>query len=63
MYFWRTQTQQEIDYIEECDGQLNTFEFKWNPKTKASLPKVFNEAYPESSFEIITPESYEGFVK
>ena len=62
MYFWRTQTQQEIDYIEECDGQLRTFEFKWNPKTKASLPKAFNEAYPGSSFEIITPENYEGFV-
>ena len=62
MYFWRTQTQQEIDYIEECDGQLRTIEFKWNPKTKASLPKAFNEAYPGSSFEIITPENYEGFV-
>ena len=62
MYFWRTQTQQEIDYIEECDGQLNTFEFKWNPKTKATFPKTFNEAYPGSSFEIITPENYERFI-
>lgn len=62
MYFWRTQAQQEIDYIEECDGQLSTFEFKWNPKTKATFPKTFNEAYPGSSFEIITPENYERFI-
>ena len=62
MYFWRTQAQQEIYYIEECDGQLSTFEFKWNPKTKATFPKTFNEAYPGSSFEIITPENYERFI-
>ncbi|MDP4240685.1 MAG: ATP-binding protein, partial [Bacteroidota bacterium] len=27
-YFWRTTQQQEIDYIEERDGQLNCYEFK-----------------------------------
>ncbi|MDE6340591.1 MAG: ATP-binding protein [Muribaculaceae bacterium] len=63
MYFWRTQAQQEIDYVEECDGQLSTFEFKWNPKTKASLPKVFTDVYPESTFEVITPENYEDFLR
>ncbi len=30
-YFWRTQQQQEIDYIEEIDGKISVFEFKWNP--------------------------------
>ena len=63
MFFWRTQSQQEIDYIEECDGQLNAFEFKWNPKTKASIPKTFIETYPGSSFEIISPENYEEFIR
>lgn len=63
MYFWRTQAQQEIDYIEECDGQLSTFEFKWNPKAKAKLPKVFADVYPGSTFEVITPENYEDFLR
>ena len=63
MFFWRTQSQQEIDYIEECDGQLNAFEFKWNPKTKASLPKTFIETYPGSSFEVISPDNYEDFIR
>ena len=30
-YFWRTAQKQEIDYIEEKDGGLSAYEFKWNP--------------------------------
>lgn len=62
MYFWRTQSQQEIDYVEECDGRLSAFEFKWNPKAKASFPASFAEAYPGSSFGIINPENYQSFI-
>ena len=31
-YFWRTYDRQEIDLIEERDGKLFGFEFKWNSK-------------------------------
>lgn len=62
LYFWRTQTQQEIDLIEECDGRLSAFEFKWNPKSKAKLPRSFTETYPTTTFEIITPDNYESFL-
>ena len=30
-YFWRTQDQQEIDYVEEQDGNFLAWEFKWKP--------------------------------
>lgn len=63
MYFWRTQAQQEIDYVEEIDGRMSAFEFKWNPKSKAILPKSFAEAYPNSSFEVITPDNYQDFLR
>lgn len=63
MYFWRTHGQQEIDYVEECDGQLSAFEFKWNPNAKANLPKAFTDAYPGSSFKVITPVTYEEFIR
>ena len=33
-WFWRTQQQQEIDYIEEHDDNISAFEFKWNPASK-----------------------------
>lgn len=63
LFFWRTHEQQEIDLIEEEDGMLHAFEFKWNGKAKSSQPKAFANAYPNSAYETITPEHYWGFVK
>lgn len=56
MYFWRTQTQQEIDYIEEKDWMLRAFEYKYR-SAKAKIPKIFSETYPDSIFRIITKET------
>ncbi|MBK8194521.1 MAG: ATP-binding protein [Lewinellaceae bacterium] len=61
-YFWRTQQQQEIDYIEEFDGKLSAYEFKWNLIKKAHVPKTFTDAYPEAAFTVITPEQYPTFL-
>lgn len=63
LYFWRTHDQSEIDLIEEEDGILRTYEFKWNPKAKAKLSPKFANCYPVESFEIITPDNYWNFVK
>ena len=61
-YFWRTHDQQEIDYIEERDGKLFAYEFKWNPKKKAKLSKTFQAAYPNHEFKVITPANYDEFI-
>lgn len=61
-YFWRTTQQQEIDYIEEYDGQLYAYEFKWNSKKKASIPSTFSNAYPNTTFKVISPENYQEFL-
>ena len=62
-YFWRTNTQQEIDYIEECDGFFIAFEMKWNPqKEKAAIPAAFTNAYPVQSKAIVTPDNYLDFL-
>ncbi|HMP30947.1 MAG TPA: ATP-binding protein [Saprospiraceae bacterium] len=52
LYFWRTYDQQEIDLIEEYDGKLSTFEFKFSTE-KAKFPKIFAETYEGSSFTLI----------
>jgi uncharacterized protein len=52
-YFWKTRTQQEIDYLEEGDGKLYAYEFKWNPKKVSKLPKSFEQAYPGAEFKVI----------
>ena len=58
-YFWRTTSQQEIDFVEERDGQLNLYEMKWNPKKgKAKVPAEFTKAYGEMPFTVVTPDNY-----
>jgi len=57
-YFWRTYTQQEIDWIEEENGQLRAYEFKWNNKRKIKVPLSWSEAYPKAIFKRITNENY-----
>ncbi len=61
-YFWRTKDQQEIDYIEEKDGILYAFEFKWNANKKATISKTFTKAYTNSETKIITKENYQEFL-
>lgn len=62
-YFWRTRQQHEIDYLEEEDGHLSAFEFKWNDrKAKVKCPKSFQTAYPDATFKVITPKNIEEFL-
>lgn len=61
-WFWRTQQQKEIDYLEEEDGRISSFEFKWNPAAKYKYPAQFLEAYPGSSFKVVTPVNVEEFL-
>ena len=61
-YFWRSTTKQEIDYIEDIDGQLTAVEFKWNPKRKAALPLSFSRSYADTDFKVITRDNYESFL-
>jgi hypothetical protein len=56
------QKQQEIDLVEECDGQLSAFEFKWKPGRNARMPMPFTEAYPNATFQTVTPDNYQTFV-
>lgn len=58
-FFWRNHAQQEIDYIEERDGEMMAYEFKWSTaKSKIKFPKAFTEAYHPVSLKVITPENY-----
>lgn len=59
-YFWRTYDQKEIDFIEEREGKLFAYEFKWNDKAKP--PKEFLETYPNAEFKTINKENYLDFI-
>ena len=60
-YFWRTYDQKEIDWLEERDGKLYAYEFKWDDKI-AKCPKEFKLTYPESEFKSINTENYLEFI-
>ena len=61
-YFWRTTQQQEIDYIEEREGRLFAYEFKWNKRRTSFMSKTFSKAYPNSKFQVINPENVTEFL-
>lgn len=62
-WFWRTQSQQEIDYVEEENGIIQAYEFKWNDKKATTkMPDAFAKAYPESAFHVITPKNADEFL-
>lgn len=58
-YFWRTTEKQEIDYIEESNGELHLFEMKWNEKKQsAKIPNQFIEQYHPQKTDVITTANY-----
>ena len=60
-YFWRTYDQKEVDFVEERDGKLFGFEFKWNPK-KIKIQKEWLNTYPNASFDVIHRDNYLTFM-
>jgi predicted AAA+ superfamily ATPase len=60
-YFWRTHDQKEVDFVEERDGRLYGFEFKWS-KANPKPPALWLGTYPEASFEAIHPGNYLPFI-
>ena len=62
-YFWRTQLQQEVDYVEDIDGVLHAYEFKWSKTKQPRLTETFAKNYPDHTFEVVSPDNYQDFVK
>lgn len=60
-FFWRMQTGAEVDYVEERQGILAAFEFKFNNKT-AKPPKSWLETYPEATFQTVNKDNWLPFI-
>jgi len=61
-YFWRTYEGQEIDLVEEREGKIFGYEFKWSNLKKTKPPKNWKITYPESEFQIIHKDNYQDFI-
>jgi uncharacterized protein len=61
MYFWRTKQQQKIDLIEESDGKIMAYEFKYSPRRQVKFPKIFIEKY-NATGQVISRNNFRDFV-
>ena len=61
-YFWRTYDQQEIDLVEEKNGKLFAYEFKWKD-SKVNISPAWEKAYPGSFYKVITRDNYSEWLK
>lgn len=60
--FWRTDSGQELDWIEERRGRLYGYEFKWSEKKSAKAPKEWLDTYTNAEYKIIHQGNYLDFV-
>lgn len=61
-YFWCTTSQQEIDYIEEKEGNIYAYEMKWNENSKMPKLEAFKEAY-KTEIQKIHSKNFRDFLK
>jgi uncharacterized protein len=61
-YFWRTYDGQEVDWVEEREGRLFGYEFKWSKNTRRKQPKDWLKTYDNADYSIIDREKYFDFI-
>jgi predicted AAA+ superfamily ATPase len=44
-YYWRLKSGAEVDYVEEYNGELHPYEFKYNKNSLGAGAKIFTEEY------------------
>lgn len=62
LFFWRSFQQQEIDLIEESDGNLTAYEIKWNENKKVKFPTTFTNVYQSVQTNVINKKNYIDFL-
>ncbi len=60
-FFWRSWSRQEVDFVEERDGRLFGYEFKWSRENRKA-PSLWLESYKNASFEVVHREKYLDFI-
>ena len=61
-YFWRTYDGSEVDLVEEREGRLYGYEFRWKPRERPRSLSKWNE-YKGSSYQVVTPSDLKGFIQ
>ena len=60
-YFWRTYEGHEIDWVEDREGKLFGYEFKWREGKSRKSQALWQSAYPGAAYEFVSPENFLAF--
>ena len=60
-YFWRSHQGQEVDYLEELNGELRRYEIKWHER-RMKVSAAFRAACPDCPVTLINRENVAGFL-
>ncbi len=60
-YYWRLSSGAELDLVEESQGKLNGYEFKWGTKT-VKAPESWIKGYENSTFSNFNKDNFEEFI-
>ena len=61
-YFWRSVSQQEVDYVERDGDTLTAYECKWSDAKIFRIPPLFLRLYPDAIFEAIHRNNFFPFI-
>ncbi|MDC0257406.1 DUF4143 domain-containing protein [Crocinitomicaceae bacterium] len=67
LYFWRTHTRQQMDFIEKGAETLMAYKadpsmFSYATRKMVKIPKSFEESYPEAKTSVLNKSSYWNFL-
>jgi len=60
-YFWRNHAGQEVDYLEDQNGRIAAYEFKWG-QGKFRAPKEFLGEYGVKKIEMVNRDNFFNFL-
>jgi len=61
-YFWKTHTNQQMDFVERTENGTFAYKTDWEKKKKVKLPKSFSDAYPEIKVSVLNRATYWKFL-
>lgn len=61
-YFWRNIVQNEVDFVEDYDGVLHGFEFKYDKDKMLKGSYSFVDEYPASTLELVNKSNVDDFL-
>lgn len=62
VYFWKTHTKQQMDFIEVDNGTIVSYKTDWEKRKKVKFPKLFETYYPQAKMSVLNRSTYWSFL-